>query len=122
MTDEEMLAIWPDGMLRCEMRSSTRHIALGGDNAFPQAHTDEPTPEVYAMRMVHPVQDVRARFDLRREIERRLLFDLVEHGIKEHLWPTAPEVRWSVYDERARRWFGMHWPPEPPRLSEPACG
>lgn len=111
--DDEMLAVWPDGMLRCEINSPTRRLARGSGNTHTQTYSSESTPDVHVMCVVHPEEAVSARFDMRRETERRLLFDLVEHGIKEGVWPIAPEVRWRVYDARSRQWNYLSWPPDP---------
>ena len=119
MTDDrdDGFPLWPDGTMRCEATSPVARLALGADNAFPTPRTTEKLPDIHAQAIVHRLEDVRARFDMRQEIERRMLFQLVEFGVKEHVWPTAPVIRWRVYDERARRWYGFHWPPEPPKLN-----
>lgn len=115
---EELYTQWPDGMLRCEASSPVKRLALGDDSAYPRVkHADESLPDIHTQMIIDPQMIEYAALDVRSELERRLLLQLVEFGVKEHVWPIAPVIRWQVWDAYVARWYGMHWPPKPPTLS-----
>lgn len=109
-----MNSVWPDGMLRCEINSPARRLVWSDDGVFTQTMLPEHLPDIQVQAIVDPRMVARAVVDVRAETERRLLFQLIEFGIRERVWPVAPVVRWRKWDAQACSWSPTLVSPQEP--------
>lgn len=112
--DDLINSAWPDGMLRCEVNSPVCRLVRSDDGVLTQTILPEQLPDIQAQAIIDPLMVERAVVDVRTDTERRLLFQLIEFGIRERVWPVAPVVRWHKWDAQARSWRPTLMSPQEP--------
>lgn len=98
--------LWPQGMLRCKVDSPVVRV-IPGTHSVPYTYTsdEEKLEDIHVDMLVDPLYVAQANFDIGKEIEQRLLYQLVEYGITHQVWPSAPIIWWHRWDREFQRWL-----------------